>query len=253
MKTKQRPKRRARTSLGRRIRTFWILIAFLAAATAYGTWALAKAPVFYAKSVDVVGLARVSRADVLAKASIDPTANVWLLDARSIEARVASLPYVATARIHRRPLASLRIDVVERERDGCAQASDGRLLTIDAERRILEAGCADDSLPKYLVKEFAQSVPGAFLDDPALAQLQGDAHALASDGRRYAFFGFDAFGELEAVMPDGIRVRFGEDADLQRKDRMVGPILAQLGPRAAQVASVDLRAPATPVVRFRGR
>jgi hypothetical protein len=52
-------------------------------------------------------------------------------------------------------------------------------------------------------------------------------------------------------MPGGIQIRFGDDDDLDRKRRLIAPILAQLGPRLADVRAVDLRAPGTPVVDFR--
>ena len=43
-------------------------------------------------------------------------------------------------------------------------------------------------------------------------------------------------------------VQFGDDEELGSKQRLVAPILAQLGERAARVSSVDVRTPATPVV-----
>jgi hypothetical protein len=91
---------------------------------------------------------------------------------------------------------------------------------------------------------------GAFLHDEALARLRADARTLGT-AVRYRSFGFGRFGDLEATMPDGIVVRFGDDRDLTAKAALVDPILAQIQARLGRVVAIDLRAPAAPVVQYR--
>jgi cell division septal protein FtsQ len=233
------------------VRTFWLLGIVLLGAAVWGGWTLATLPALRLKSLAITGLDHVSRDEVLARAHLDSSSNVWLFDRTAIARRIEALPYVATARIHVRPLANVWIEIAERHPAACVRDRNAQEWTIDRDSRVLDDGC-DPSLPlRYLLKGRLAARPGVFLHDAELATLQGDARALAEGGDRFREFSHDAFGELEGTMHDGIAVRFGADGDLERKQRLIGPILAQLGPRASDVRAVDLRAPATPVVVYR--
>lgn len=246
-----RPLRRSRPSLVRRLRAFWLLGAVLAIALGYGGWALATWPGFHLKTLSVTGLTRVSDRAVIARAALDPNVNVWLLDRAAIERRVAAIPYVATVRVHRRPLANVWIEVTERTPEACVRDRAKRAITVDGDLRVLESGCAPGTALVYEVRGEIAAAPGAFLHDAELARLQRDARALAATGDRFRSLRHDGVGTLEATLHDGIEVRFGDDVDLGVKQRLIGPILAQLGRRAEDVRAVDLRAPATPVVEYR--
>ncbi len=244
-------RRRSRPTIRARLRTYWLLAVVVAGVTAGALVAIARLPVFDLKWLAVTGLAHVSRSEVVARAAIDPDANVWLLNRTAIRRRVEAIPYVDTARVHVRPPADVWIDVSERVAEACVRDRPGRTVTIDAAGRVLETGCAGD-LAVYAVRDRIDARPGDFLHDDELAALQTDARALAGRGDRYLEFDHDAFGQFEATLAGGIRVRFGDDDDdLAGKQRLIGPILAQLGPRAGNVRAVDLRAPGTPVVEYR--
>lgn len=242
--------RRSRRSLAQRLRVYWIVGVVAAGALVWGGWTLATLPVFHLRSLSVSGLDRVSAADVRARAAIDAHTNVWLQDRGAMARRIEAIPYVETARISIRPPADVEIAVTERVAEGCVHDPSGQ-FTIDAERRVLALGCADAPPLVYVMRAPIDARPGAFVADPELEALQADARALAAGTNRYRAFGYDEFGELDATLVDGIHVRFGDDADLARKESLVGPILAQLGPRAGTVVALDLRAPAAPVVQFR--
>lgn len=216
-------------------------------AAAYGLWTLAHTSIFAVKHLEVSGAKNVERSEVASRAAIGRNANVWLLDTHAIERRVEAIPYVLTARVHRGLPASVRIEVTERKPDGCVRGAEGVALTIDGAARVLERGCTPGSIV-YLPHAAVDVAPGRYLHDPELAQLQRDAHALADSGERLRDFRHDAYGQLEATLAGGIRVRFGGEEDLDRKQRLIGPILASLGTRIAGVTTIDLRAPATPVV-----
>lgn len=246
-----RPKRRSRPSLVARLRRFWLLGAVVASLALVVAYALATAPMFRLHDLAVTGLAHVSRADVVARAAIDPHANVWLLDRSAIAHRIEELPYVATARVHRRPLGNLWLEITERAPDGCVRSRGGAALTVDARDRVLERGCAPALALAYELRAATDVSAGHYIRDPELATLQDDARALGARGDRFRALRHDPYGGLEADLPGGVRVRFGDDRDLDRKHRLVGPILAQLGERAGSVRAIDVRAPSTPVVEFR--
>lgn len=251
MRSTARPLRRSRPSLARRLRAFWLLGVVAALALGWSGWALATWPGFELRALTVTGLNRVAERYVVARAAIDPRVNVWLLDRAAIERRIEAIPYVATARLHRRLVANVWIEVAERSPSACVRDGTGHVFTVDRDLRVLELGCTPVATLAYDVRSDLAARPGAFLHDGELLRLQGDALALATTGDRFRSVRHDGVGALEATLHDGIRVRFGDDTDLEVKQRLIGPILAQLGRRAADVRSVDLRAPATPVVEYR--
>ena len=246
MKARQR---RSRRSLRTHLRTYWIVGALGASLAFAGGWLLARAPALRVAHVEVGATERVDRSDVLRRAAIDPGANAWLIDVGGVERRVEAIPYVRRAHVVRRLPAHVAIAIEERLPDGCLRSGEDR-LTIDREQRVLERGCRT-GLPTYELAHRLAAAPGVFLHDPNLAALQRDAAAIASADRRYAAFFYDDLGQFEAVLGNGIRVRFGSDDDLERKQRLVEPILASLGPRLHAVAALDVRAPGSPVVEYR--
>jgi cell division protein FtsQ len=251
MKKKPTPlRRRSRPSWGERLRMYWVLVLLLAFALAYGGWVLARAPFFRVIRVDVVGGHRVAPAVVARRAAIGVRSSIWLLDVSAIARRVEAIPYVATARIHRSLPATVRIEIVERVADGCVRTDDGAELTVDREQRVLERGCAPDAIV-YLPRNVDDAAPGTFLGDADLARLQADARTLRHASERLTDFSHDRYGGLEAKLGDGIRVRFGDESNLELKRRLLGPILASLGERLGGVSAIDLRAPTTPVVERR--
>ena len=94
--------------------------------------------------------------------------------------------------------------------------------------------------------------PGATLDAGTLARFVADANTLRASRLDPVYLNFDRFGGLDARLRGGLALRFGDDRDLAQKASLVDPILRAYGPRTRDVAVIDLRAPATPVVEERG-
>jgi cell division protein FtsQ len=246
-KIKPAPLRRSKPSLADWIRRFWVLAIFALFALAYGAWLGINASYFRVKHLEVSGLHRVTRGEVSSHAQISARSNIWLFDTGAIARRVEAIPYVLTARVHRALPATVRLEVTERIPDGCVRTDDGAELTIDATRRVLERGCLAAAVV-YLPRAVDDTEPGKFIDDTDLAALQKDARILAASGEPLTDFSHDKYGQLEARLADGIRIRFGDEEDLERKRRLIGPVLASIGNRLAGVTAIDLRAPGTPVV-----
>lgn len=251
MTVASRPRRRSRPSLVSRVRRFWLIGIVFALLLLAGGFALASAPIFRLHELSITGLTHVARRDVVARAAIDPHANVWLLDRASIARRIEELPYVATAHVHRRLLGNVWLEIAERAPDGCVRSNGGVTLTVDRDDRVLERGCVPGAPRFYELRTATDLAAGSFAHAPELAALQNDARALGTEGDRFQTLRHDAFGGLEAELANGVWIRFGDDRDLDRKRKLIAPILAQLGPRATTVLALDLRAPATPVVQFR--
>ncbi len=82
-------------------------------------------------------------------------------------------------------------------------------------------------------------------------RLRDDFEALAQAHVTIASLRYDKFGDLVAVMRGGAQLLLGDDANLSRKAALVGPILSQVATNGRAIAAVDLRAPDTPVVRYK--
>ncbi len=242
--------RRSKPSLFARLRVFWVVAVFLACALA-GTIAYAlNWPGFRLGALDVTGNAIVPRAAILARAALEPGRNIWLLDTRAAQQRIEAIPYVQSAQVRRAFPNAVAISIVERAPLGCLFAAGGAALTIDAQRRVLERGCARMPRPEFRAGTLAAGPPGTFLHSEPLARLQADAAVLRGARDAFVAFGFDRYGGLEASLAGGPLIRFGGDADLPEKLRLLDAIQARLGPDPS-LRAIDLRAPAAPVVERR--
>lgn len=234
-----------------RIRTFWVLGIVLVAALAYGTYRLVAWPGFRLERLEVRGERVTPRDEIVRRAGIDPRANVWLVDFAAVRRRIEALPYVRTAKLRHVARAAIAIDIVEREADGCLEGTAGKRVLIDADRRVLAENCDARPFPAFRVTSVVPPALAAFVHDEELARLQADAHTLQAAGVAYQTLRHDRYGELDVTLSNGVTVRFGDETALELKARLVDPVLRSVAGQQRQVASVDLRAPAAPVVQFR--
>jgi len=244
-------RRRGKTSLIARLRIFWIFIVILLIAAGIAGFRIATWPGFAAKSITVVGTSHVTIADVLKRAAITSDRNVWLIDKHAAEARVDTLPWVQSTRVHRELPSNVRIVVVERTPAACVQTASARYL-VDATGHVIETSC--NAAPRAVVigwPGLAAQHAGSMIDVAQLARFLADLQTLRADRLEPVFSNFDRFGGLDVTLNGGITVRFGDDRDLAQKARLVDPILQAYGKRTRDVAVIDLRAPATPVVEER--
>ncbi|MBV8601475.1 MAG: FtsQ-type POTRA domain-containing protein [Candidatus Eremiobacteraeota bacterium] len=249
-----RVRRRSKPSLLVRLRIFWVFIAVALAAAAYAGYVLATWPGFNATSVVVDGNKHVSSDEILARAAIPRDRNIWLVDKRGAERRVEALPWIESARIHRSLPAAVTLVVAERVPAACALAGSARYL-VDGEAHVLATDC---NWPAQLLDvrwpPLAQAQrPGAVLDAPRLERLLRDDAVLRAQHLDPATVGIDRFDGLEVTLRGGPLVRFGDDADLSEKAKLVEPILRTYAAEAKGVAVVDVRSPAAPVVEERKR
>jgi cell division septal protein FtsQ len=235
------------------LRPFWILIVLaicvLIAAAGFGIgW-----PGFHPQSIDVRGNRIVSRDEILRRAGIDASANIWLQNPRAIAARVETIPYVDTATVHRRPIADVTIVVTERAPYAIVRSGQGEMLVDRSLRVLAPAGVdADASLPVLAAPGGAlAAAPGTSLQDPVLIELRTDLDALAAAHIEPVALRIDRYGGLVATLRGGVDVLLGDDDDLEKKLPLVDPILAQIVRKQRRVSAIDLRAPSTPVLVYR--
>lgn len=246
---KRGPRRRGK-SLASRVKPFWMAFALVATIAIVGAALAATWPGFVPKTISVSGNRIVSRADILARAGISPGTSIWVQNTRAIRSRIEAIPYVATASVHRLPPAALSIVVTERVPFAILQNGDASVLA-DRELRVLAPFEGTPSLTVFRLPAEIALEPGTFVSAaPALALRKTQA-ALLAKGIAADELGFDRYGGLEVTLHDGVRVLLGSQSDIDAKLALVQPILAQVLRGERRAASIDLRAPATPVVVYR--
>ena len=244
--------RRRKASFAARIKPFWIFMVVLVALIAWGGAWLVQSPWFRVTriGVDVPLASPVSSDTVRAAAGISRETNVWLIDTRGVARRIEAIPYVDRATIHRgqfpKPFVELAITV--RRPTACVRGG-GRDVSIDATARVLQAGCATAALPRIDAGTAAVPAPGGTVADPEVGRLLADAKTLAGANLAIRRLARDRWGGLTAVDVTGVQIQFGADDDLAKKAALVEPVRKGVANRS--IRSIDLRAPATPIVVFR--
>jgi cell division septal protein FtsQ len=207
-------------------------------------------PGFYPQAVVVSGERVVSSGEIVAKAQIDMHRNVWLQSPRAMEARIERIPYIATAAVHRVPTANVAVEVTERT-PFAVVTSGGVSVLVDHDLRVLQTDDGTHTLPHLLIGKTLALTPGTFVHDSDIRELRDDDDALVAGHVLPAALTQDKYGELVITMHDGIRILLGDDDDLQKKVRLIDPILSQVGRSSRPIAAIDLRAPNTPVVVYK--
>jgi cell division protein FtsQ len=232
-----------------RVFAFFIVLALFI--SGYAGFRVATWPGFDPQKFIVIGNVQVSPAEILKRAAIPKNRNIWLLGKHSAEARIETLPWIRTAEIHRALPAYVSIVVFERSPAACVRSSSQRYL-VDATAHVIQTDCtAYRNLVDIDWKQLGPQQPGAVLQGDVVRRLLRDATSLRAQHLDPAVVGLDRYGGLDAILRGGLRVRFGDDSDVQRKAGLVEPILQAYGARTRDVAVIDLRAPTTPVVEER--
>lgn len=240
--------RRKKKSTVARIKPFWILILVALAGVAIAGYYGVRWPGFRVREISVSGNVVVPKADVLARAALDRSTNIWLQNTSASVARIRSIPYVDDARIHRMFPAKVNIVITERKPYAVVRSGVESML-IDEDLRVLQPGGAN-GLPVFNVR--APALPaGRFVHDAKLSALARDLRVLQSDHVIVKSLSFDRLGDLSVVIAQGIIVQLGDDSNLSQKASLLDPILSQTQSQGRRIRAVDLRAPKTPVVVFR--
>ncbi len=246
-----KPVRRRKRSAASRLGRFWIpAIVFLLFFAIIGylgaTW-----PGFNPKAIAVRGNVTVGSAQIISAAQIAPDRNLWLQDRTAMNKRIDAIPMIATAYVHRGLPATVRIEVTERTPWAILNPSSGGVV-VDRDLRVLRAPLAADAkLQRIEVGAPVRSTPGVFLTGERVTAMRDDADALLAAHLDATALRYDKYESLVVTLRDGLTVLLGDDGeDLQKKIALIVPIRTQTA-RGKPIAAIDLRAPNTPVVRYK--
>lgn len=244
--------RRRKASAASRLRPFWILIAFvlivaIAAGYFFATW-----PALRPHGVEVSGNRIVPASEIIAKAAVASNRNVWLQNTHAMTARIETIPYIDAAYVHRRLPATVTVGVTEREPFAIVNVGGSRVV-VDRDMRVLQnANGEEKQLPIFKLGNIAGSLqPGTFLSDSVLHRMQSDDEMLVGAHVTPDLLEFDKYGQLIATLHSGVHLLLGDDEDLQKKIPLINPILTQLQHQGRPIEAIDLRAPTTPIVRYK--
>ena len=148
---------------------YWIVGLALLAGAIYGGFRLVTWPGFALRTVEVSGVHRTTREDVVHQAALHVGSNLWLMDLTAARNRVQALPFVRTATLVRVPPSTATIAVVERTPDGCLVGRGGQHALIDSDGRILSRDCTAQPSPEFRVAMVAVPTPGNFVQDEGSA------------------------------------------------------------------------------------
>jgi cell division protein FtsQ len=208
----------------RRTRWFRVGVAALAlAALGAAVWAACFSTVLAVRSVTVVGVARLSAAEVSAMARVPTGGSLLLLDTDGPAARVRTLPAVASVRLERHLLHTVRIVVTERTAAVVLETPSGRRL-VDA----TGVAFADDDgvgagLP--VVRTTRADLPAATLNAVTgmLAALPGSIRPQVNIVRA------DSADNMAVELTDGRVIVWGDAGRPELKAKVLGILLQRKG------------------------
>lgn len=227
------------------MRRFWAVGLAALALAIVSAYAAATWPAFRPRYVRVVGNHVVGTREIVARARIDPRTNLWFQNPHAIALRVESIPFVLTARVHRRLPAIVTIDVSERTPFANVRIG-SELAVVDSSLRVLELGDGP-ALPTLDLDSSAAVRPGATLSDSGARALRDVLFALRANGERATELRSND-GEVSTTLSGGVRVLLGDEDSASNAVPLIAPILAHFALVGRSVRVLDLRAPATPVV-----
>ncbi len=202
-------------------------------------WLLGFSPVFDVADVEIGGASPETLPAVRAAARVDPGTSLLWLDTSALDARVQTIPRVATVDVRRSLPHTVTVTVTEREPVAAVPMASGVALVDGTGFAYRTMPAPPPGIPRLLLGMGLAASPS----DPTTVAAVRVLGALPADLRGRVL-------ELRAASPydvsftlDGNRtVRWGADADDARKAAVLGPLLTRPG------STYDVSTPDLPVV-----
>ena len=238
---RERRRRRAVARV-RRVLASLVLVGVALAIMAAGLRWLTTAPYFAVRQIEVRGASRVPQARILDAAGVVLGANLWTLDTRAVQVRLAAIPEIARADVVRAFPDRVTIAVEERRPFTLVHAA--RLHWLDENGRLLgeESRAVVPELP--VISGLTETELAAMRTTPgpkARAAIALIRALLRSGSRLAAEISEIDMSRAEGPVlytVDGIEVRLGGEDWEERLARLEG-VLAQVATQ--DVSGVDLR------------
>lgn len=215
-------------------------------------YAVERSPLVALSEIQVTGTDRLDPDAVIAVADLALGTSTLRLDLGEAEARVRALPVVGEVEASRIDPLTVRITVVERRPLFVAATGADRVL-VDGDGVVIARGSEDGLVPILLPQAATLPRPGERVAAlPALAAAH-TIHRQLPPALRQRVARIEAHGvedvDVRLRMPVGepVLVHLGRAERVDEKARALLAVLADVGDVA--VSSIDVRAPATPVVR----
>ncbi len=218
-----------------------------------------SAPYFAIEEIEVEGLRRLTREDVLARASIAEGQNIFRQSAAEVQSQVEDLPWVASAAVERRLPGRFHLQIEERRAVAVLALGDTVYLVGDDGSlfKELEAGDPVD-LPVVTGLSSARFLSDVTHRERALL----DVVTLMHDYRSAGLWQREPIAEIHFEANDGLSIYTGDDGMLVRlsvapwrpKLRRLRQILDRLDAQEARAEYVyldNLRRPDRVTVRLR--
>jgi cell division protein FtsQ len=250
-------KRKSRAGLGR-----WLVTTVLLAGIAYGGAVAARDPRLALTHVVVLGAVHTPADEIERAASLALGQNVWLLDAGAAAHRVASLPWVASARVRRSWPNHVAIEVSERAPvarltlpdGGTAEEPTEREALIDDTLHVIAVGmpdAAEAGLPVLRVMPTPPGVaPGADERGSDVEEAYDALVQLRALGLRISEVDLAPATGIAVSTAGRMRVLFGTNDDLAKKVSLYQAIALKIV-APEDVVYVDLRSTRAPTVLYR--
>ncbi len=233
-----------RTNRSRRLwRTITVLILLVVLAAA---WAVERSWLVELAEIQVTGTQRLEPAVVLDAADLELGTSTLRLRLGPARERVEALPLVAHADVRRIGAVAVRIDIVERVPELVGRLGESGVL-VDAEGIVIATG-QDPVLTQVRVSQGRLPQPGVRLGpDSALGAGHRVWQGLSGPLRAEVdHIEARSSADVDVLLADGTRVRFGRPDLLDEKVRALGALLEELAGERVRV--IDVRAPANPTV-----
>ncbi len=197
------------------------------------------------RTVDVVGLERLTAEVVLEAADIAPGRSVLRLRPRATEARVRALPAVRDVTVRRAAPDRIVIAVTER-RPVLVVEHRRTVRLLDRDGVVVEDGTIA-GLPVVSLITPPPPVGGTFAAHAALSNAYRAWSGLSGPLRAQVVLlrAPDEVG-LELELASGVTIRFGRAERIEEKVRAIGAVLDDIA--GSEITVVDVRVPSVPVV-----
>jgi cell division protein FtsQ len=227
---KRDERERRQRALSRRRILAWGGIAVAAIAVGWGLVSVWRAPIFSIDATTVTGAARLTTAQIVARAGVPEDATLLRLGKGDIVDRLLAEPWIAEARVVRHFPHTLGIEVVERAPVALIDAGGTNIWLVDGSGVWLSKRSSADTGTMPVVRDIENLEPqaGTRSTSPelvnALAVLGGLSPQLRAKVRTVSAPTVD---RTALILPRGVQVFFGSAEDVGKKDTVARAILSK--------------------------
>lgn len=248
VRTDPRISRRRRAIERSRRRRVLTGIASISAAAAL-VWVAFWSPLLAVDEIAIVGAEHVTRADVATVTGLDASDNLLLVSTTRIATQVEELPWVASAKVHRKLPGTVRVKIVERVARVVLAAGESRWL-LDARGNVLGPATTDSAeLPVLAGAAVADPEPGTRVPEVEIRDALSALRSLAPGIRRDVAAVLAPTSErITLSLHDGTQIRFGAAESLKAKNEVLQALLTQMKFENRTGGYIDIRVPTSPAV-----